>query len=212
MTDITSPTAAGMDRSLLYVAEFQHRISNEYAKVISFVSRLAALSSAPEAKEVLYEVIDHLNATSKVHHVLRPPLPGEFVDFTAHIADLCKAFASAGLRQRGINLHLTLSKPAILDAMRSWCASLIITELLTNSVRHACSAEGRRIGVAVTTKGVDIMCQISDDGLSDAIAKPGVGSHLINALADELEARIRRSYTELGAVVTLSFPMKPQGH
>ena len=62
---------AGIDRSVLYVAEFQHRISHEYAKVISFVSRLAALSSAPEAKEVLLKVIDHLHATSKVQYALR---------------------------------------------------------------------------------------------------------------------------------------------
>jgi two-component sensor histidine kinase len=212
MTDISSRTGAGVDRCLLYVAEFQHRINNEYTKAISFVSRLAALSSTPEAKRVLFEVIEHLNATSKVHYVLRPPIPGEFVDFTAHIADLCEVFASAGLSQRGINLHLTLPGPAILDAIRSWCASLIITELITNSVRHACSAGGWRIAVAVTTNGVDIMCEISDNGLSGGIAKPGVGSHLIDALADELEASLVRSFTELGAVATLSFPMKPRGN
>jgi two-component system, sensor histidine kinase PdtaS len=202
----------GIDRSLLYVAEFQHRINNEYAKVISFVSRLAALSPAPEAKAVLLKVIDHLNATSKVNYALRPPLPGELVDFTAHIADLCNVFASAGLKELGINLHLTISGSAILDAMRSWRASLIVAELITNSVRHGCSAGGRRIDVAVATNGVDIICQISDDGPSGGIAKPGVGSHLIDALADELKARISRSYTELGAVVALSFPLKPQGH
>jgi two-component sensor histidine kinase len=212
MTDITSSAVTGIDRSLLYVAEFQHRISNEYAKMISFVSRRAALSSAPEVKEVLFEVIDQLNAMSKVHYVLRPPLPGKFVDFTAHIADLCKVFASAGLEQRGINLSLTLPGPAILDAMRSWCASLIITELMTNSVRHASSAGGRQINVALTTNGVDIICEIRDNGSSGRIAKPGVGSHLIDALADELEARIRRTYTKLGAVVTLSFPIRRRGH
>jgi two-component system, sensor histidine kinase PdtaS len=212
MMEITSPTMGGIDRSLLYVAEFQHRINNEYAKVISFVSRLAALSPAPEAKAVLLKVIDHLNATSKVNYALRPPLPGELVDFTAHIADLCNVFASAGLKELGINLHLTISGSAILDAMRSWRASLIVAELITNSVRHGCSAGGRRIDVAVATNGVDIICQISDDGPSGGIAKPGVGSHLIDALADELKARISRSYTELGAVVALSFPLKPQGH
>jgi two-component sensor histidine kinase len=84
MSGVTSHTATGIDRSLLCVAEFQHRINNEYAKLISFVSRQAALSSAPEVKVTLLKVIDHLNASAKVHHTLRPPLPGEMVDFTAH--------------------------------------------------------------------------------------------------------------------------------
>jgi two-component sensor histidine kinase len=209
MRDIASSTMVAIDRSLLHVAEFHHRINNEYAKVISFVSRLAALSPALETKEALHKVIDHLYATSKVHYALRPPLPGELVDFTAHIEDLCKVFASACSREREIDFHLTISGSAVLDAMRSWRASLIIAELITNSVRHACSAGASRIGVAVAVNDSDIVCKISDDGTSGTSAKPGVGSYLIDALADELQARITRSYTELGAAVTLCFPMKP---
>ena len=209
MRDVASTGMAGIDHSLLYVAEFQHRISNEYAMEISFISQMAALSSTPEAKEVLLKVIDHLHATSKVQCALRPPLPGEMVNFTAHVEEVCKAFASACLAQRGINLHLAISGSARLDAMRSWRASLIIAELMTNSVRHACSKEGSRIHVVVATNGLDVVCQISDNGAPAAIAKPGVGSRLVDALADELKARISRSYTELGAVVTLHFAINP---
>ena len=53
-------------------------------------------------------MIDRLNASAKVHHTLRPPLPGEMVDFAAHIAELCKVFVSDGLEQRGISLHLSI--------------------------------------------------------------------------------------------------------
>ena len=206
MIPATSCSTKGIDRSLLHVAELQHRINNDYAKAISFVSRLATLSSVPEAKTVLREVIEHLHATSKIHHALRPPLPGGFIDFTAHIAELCEMFASAGFQERGIGLDVAISGSATLDAMRSWRASLIIAELVTNSFRHACSEAGGRIRVAIATGGEDIVCQISDDGASVTTARPGVGSHLIDALADELDARIVRSYTAFGAVVTLRFP------
>ena len=213
MSGVTSHTTTGTDRSLLHVAEFQHRVNNEYAKLISFVSRLAALSSAPEIKAALLKVIDHLNASAKVHHTLRPPLPGEMVDFTAHIAELCKVFVSDGLEQRGISLHLSIKGSVVLDAIRSWHASLIIAELLTNSVRHACLEGEGRICVAVETDGVNIVCRISDDGAPPAaIARPGVGSHLVDALIDELRGHISRSYTKIGAVITLRFPMNPEGH
>ena len=209
----TGPTRIGIDRSLLYVAEFQHRINNEYAKVISFASGLAAFASAPEVKTALLQVIDHLHASARMHYTLRPPVPGELVDFTAHIAELCRVFASTGLQQRGISLHLSISGSAVLDAMRSWHASLIIEELMTNSVRHACSAGGGQICVAVGTDGANIVCQISDDGTSSAtIIRPGVGSHLVDALTDELQGRISRSYTGLGAVVALCFPIKSERH
>ena len=210
MTDVTSPSMMGTDRSLFYVAEFQHRVSNEYTKVISFVSRLAAHSSGPEAKTVLLKVVDHLVATSKIHHTLRPPLPGELIDFTAHVAELCEVLASAGLEQRGIGLHVTISGSATLDAMRCWRASLIVAELITNSVRHACSERGGQIYVAVAGNDVDVMCQIRDDGVSATIVRPGVGSHLIAALADELDASVSRSCTAFGVVATLRFPTKPE--
>jgi two-component sensor histidine kinase len=212
MRDVTPTTMAEIDRSLLYVAEFHHRTNNEYATVISFISRLAAFSPAPEAKGVLLQVIDHLHATWKVQYALRPPIPGEMVDFTAQVEALCDAFASAGLKQRGINLHVAISGPAVIEATRSWQASLIIAELMTNSVRHACSKEGGGSGirVAVAANGVDIMCQISDNGRPVAVGKPGVGSHLIDALVEELNARISRSFTEAGAVVTLLVPMNPE--
>jgi two-component sensor histidine kinase len=83
-------------------------------------------------------------------------------------------------------------------------------ELITNSVRHACSAGASRIGVAVAVNDSDILCKITDDRTSGTFAKPGVGSYLIDALADERQARITRSYTELGAAVALCFPMSPE--
>ena len=212
MRDMTSTSIVEFGRSLLYVAEFQHRTNNEYATVISFVSRLAALSSAPEAKDALLKVIDHLHATSKVQYALRPPIPGVTVDFAAQVEELCDAFASAGLEQRGIKLHLEVSGSAMLDAMRSWRASLIISELMTNSLRHACSQEGSGTGicVAIGANGADVLCRITDNGRSAGVAKPGVGSRLIDALAEELRAQISRSYTEQGAAVTLCFPISAE--
>jgi two-component sensor histidine kinase len=101
----------------------------------------------------------------------------------------------------------------VLDAIRSWHASLIISELLTNSVRHACLEGEGRICVAVETDDVNIVCRISDDGAPPAaIARPGVGSHLVDALIDELRGHISRSYTKIGAVIILRFPMNPEGH
>ena len=210
MVDVAALTATGIDRSLLYVAEFQHRINNEYMKAISFVCREAALSSAPEVKRALLKVLEHLHASAMLHHKLRPPLPGELVDFTSDVAELCKVFALAGPKQRGMSVHVAISGSAMLDGIRSWYASLIIAELMTNSIRHACSAGGGRICVGIKTDGSDVVCQISDDGTSvETVAKPGVGSQLIDALADELQGRITRSYTKLGAAVALCFPIKP---
>jgi two-component sensor histidine kinase len=187
-----------------------HRVNIARARLISFVTRSAAFSSVPQAAEIIDKAIDQLHATSKVRHALRPPVPGEMVDLTAQVAALCEAFRSADLKQRGVDLHLAVAGQAIVEAVRSWRASLIIAELMTNSVRHACSERGTWILVAVVANGVDVVCQISNDGRSVAAGEPSVGSRLIEALAEDLKARIIRSCTTSGAVATLCFPMKPE--
>jgi two-component sensor histidine kinase len=206
MTGCASSADKPVDRSLLYVTELVHRVQNEYAKAISLASIIAATSSNPEAKAALRQVRDHLYAAAETHRVLRPPQPGGLVDFAADLTQLCRAMASAGLDQRGIALHLTISGPVLLDAVRCWRANLILSELITNASRHAFGGGGGRISVGVTTACGWVGCRISDDGNAAPTPKPGLGSRLVDALAADLEGSVGRRYTKSGAIITLTFP------
>jgi two-component sensor histidine kinase len=202
-------TVKPIDRSLLYVTELLHRVQNEYTKVISFASMAATRSSNLEAKAALCQVIDHLHALAKKHHVLRPPSPGRVVDFAADLTQLCRAMLSADLDQRGIALRLTVAGSIPLDGVRCWCASLILSELITNASRHAFSTRGGRISVAVNITRGWIVCRVIDDGSSAPTPEQGLGSQLIDALTADLKGSVERKYTESGTVVTLSFPKSP---
>jgi two-component sensor histidine kinase len=209
---ITMSSQSGVhaaDRPYLYVAEFLHRVHNEYTCAISLATRLAAGSSHDETKAVLVQIINRLHGLAATHHILRPPLTAAFVDLSANLTDLCHAMTSIELAERGIELHLAIREPLLLDAKRCWQAELIVSELITNALRHAFASQGGRISVAVKAASGQVTCRVSDDGSPPASLKRGLGSELIDALAADLDGCVERIHSASGTTVTLFFPQYP---
>ena len=194
------------DRPYLYVAEFLHRVQNEYTCAISLATRLASRSSHEETKTALTQIINCLHGLAASHQMLRPPLTTAPADLSANLAQLCHAMTSSGLAQRDIELHLTVTESLMLDPKRCWRAELIISELITNASRHAFTSQAGRISVRVETAAGQIICGVSDDGSPTATLKRGLGSELIDALAADLDGHVERIHTASGTTITLCFP------
>jgi len=195
-----------IDESLLYITELLHRVSNEYTGAISFASRLAGKSENVETKNSLHEIINYLHALAAAHHILRPPLGNELVDLSENITRLCRAMALAGLEKRGIRVHLALTESIVLDASRCWHASLIVAELISNASRHASLARGGCVCVSIEAALGRIVCRVSDNGSACTTFRPGVGSLVVNTLAEEIDGCIERRFGNCGTTITLSFP------
>jgi two-component sensor histidine kinase len=194
------------DRPYLYIAEFLHRVHNEYTCAISLATRLAARSSHEETKAVLVQIINRLHGLAATHQILRPPLTAAFVDLSANLTLLCHAMTSFELAEQGIELHLAITEPVLLDAKRCWQAELIISELITNALRHAFASRGGRISVAVKAVSGQVICRVSDDGSPTTSLKRGLGSELIDALATDLDGYVERIHKASGTTMTLFFP------
>jgi len=192
------------DRAYLYVAEFLHRVHNEYTCAISLANRLAARSAHDETKTALFQIIDRLHALAASHQMLRPPMTTASADLGANLIQLCHAMTSSG--ERDIELRLAVTEPVMLDAKRCWRAELIISELITNASRHAFTSRAGRISVAVETAAGHIICRVSDDGSLTATLKRGLGSELIDALAADLDGYVERIHKASGTTITLFFP------
>ena len=194
------------DRSLLYVAELLHRVHNEYTKTIAFASTVALRSADLETKGALSQIIEHLYASAKVYRILSPPAAGQLVDFTANLTKMCRMMACSGLNERAIELHLSISDSIVLDSLRAWRANLVLSELITNASRHAFGAKGGKISTAVTIVRGHVVCQVSDDGKSASAPRAGLGTQIVDALADDLEGGVERCFSENGTTITLRFP------
>jgi two-component sensor histidine kinase len=206
---ITMSSQSGVqaaDRPYTYLAEFLHRVHNEYTCALSLANRLAVRSVHEETKTAFAQIINCLHALAASHQMLRPPLTTASADLSANLTQLCHAMTSSQLAERSIELHLAITEPVMLDAKRCWRAELIISELITNASRHAFASQAGRISVAIETAAGRIICRVSDDGSPTAALKRGLGSELIDALAADLDGYIERIQKASGTTVTLFFP------
>jgi two-component sensor histidine kinase len=205
----SQPSAHTVGGPFLYVTELLHRINNEYMRAISLATTLAARSSNDETKVALFQVIDQIRALARAHEILRPPLTNTFTDLSFTMTQLCDAMTSSGLAQRGVELHLAIEKPVLLEAKRCWRAKLIVSELITNASRHAFVGQTGRISVVVKTLSGQVICRVGDNGSPAATLKRGLGTELIDALAADLEGYVERLHRPSGTVVMLCFPQDP---
>jgi two-component sensor histidine kinase len=189
----------------LFLTEIEHRVANEYALAVASVSLAAARTTDQDAKAALGATAQRLRDYADMHRALRAPPTGAETDLAACLRDLCRAISRASLAERGVSLTLVETSMQI-DAERCWRVGLIVFELVTNAVRHGLAHRGGAIRVELTRSGGDIRCLVADDGEASPDYEPGLGTRLVDALAEELGGFVVRDFCADGARVLLSFP------
>lgn len=198
--------ASPVREARLLLREYSHRINNEFASAISVVSLAAMRSTTDEAKCTLAAVKERLFNYALVHHALEMPERSVPVDGAAYIRDLCRAISRAKLASQGIGLVLKEQSFQI-QSERCWRLGLIISELITNSARHAFAGRGGVIRIDVSPSTSFVECRVVDDGRGELGARTGHGLKIVTALAHGLGGTFRQHFGSQGATSILIFPL-----
>jgi len=203
----TTSGASGINpEELLLLREMSHRFNNQLTSVIGFVSLVAARSTNCGARLALAEVVTHLHEYARLHRLLQMPRENRVIDATAYLRELCRAISRAKLESSRIELEF-IEYPIQLHSLQCWRLGMIVSELITNSYRHAFGESGGTICVELKRRGSRAECRVADDGGSSDIARSGHGLNIVRQLADALDAEIDLAFGKDGAVVLVSFPM-----
>lgn len=132
-TDIPLPAGSSL-------CEITHRVCNEYASVISSISRAVTRATNDEAKLVLAEAVDRLYEHASVHRALQMPM-SETTEISGYLRNLCRPLCRSHLVDNGISLTL-VEQPLVLTPEQCWHVGLIVFELVTNAVKHAFGGKG----------------------------------------------------------------------
>jgi two-component sensor histidine kinase len=192
----------------LLLREYSHRINNEFASAIGVISVAATRSPNDQAKDALFAVQDQLQNYAHVHHALQMPEHSTSIDAGAYLRRLCQAISRSRLDARGIEL-LLMERPFQMQSERCWRLGLIVSELITNAVRHAFHSSGGAICLELLPSASFVECRITDNGSGAAIVNHGHGLKIINALAESLGGRIDQQFGPRGATSVLTFPLNP---
>jgi two-component sensor histidine kinase len=195
-----APAATG-----LFLAELSHRINNEYATAISMLSVAAARAESEQARAALEDAGARLHEYARVHRALQMPAEGARVDAFDRIREVCWSISRSKLQGRGIALKL-VEHPLEMEADRCWRLCLILSELVTNAVRHAFATTEGAIEVEVRPSHLFIACRVTDNGCAPQHVRPGRGLAIVEALARTLDGSVEFSFGARGSAAVVTIP------
>jgi two-component sensor histidine kinase len=190
----------------LLLREFAHRISNEFASAISVISLAAARSGNDEVKVALAAAQDRLQNYADVHQALRVPEHDSLVDVSAYLNQLCQAISRSRLDLKGIELVLVES-PLRMNSDCCWRLGMIVSELITNSARHAFRESGGVIRVELRSSPSFVECRVTDNGTAATNIRRGHGLGIVEALVEGLDGKIDQQFGPGGAATAVTFPV-----
>ncbi|TYO61466.1 sensor histidine kinase [Bradyrhizobium hipponense] len=198
--------SANSDESLL-LRELNHRIENELTSAIYTVSAKAMHSDNVAVKAALLDVVDLLHQCADVHRAQRMPDRGRLTDAAKYLQQLCLSITKYRLNRLAIRF-LFSTDDLRLEGTRCWKLGLIVSELLTNTARHAQFDAGNpELRVELKLAGSVVKCRVSDNGSAPETIRRGRGLAIIGELASRLGGRVHTSCAADGYSFLLTFPL-----
>jgi two-component sensor histidine kinase len=164
---------------------------------------LAIRTESPDMKTALNDFVELLHA----HVVFAMPDRDKLVDAAGYLRNLNWAVNSSRLHPMKI-YQITTTDTMPLETERCWLLGLVVKDLVTNAVRHAClfgTREGK-ISIELTWEGSFVHCAVSDNGTGMARARPVRGLTIAHNLARSLGGRIGHWFDDEGTSFVVTFP------
>jgi two-component sensor histidine kinase len=198
------------ERANTLFRELQHRVANNLQFVASFLwLRRKSLPAASAGADALDAARARLDMMSRVHRRLHDPSSvdqpiGEYL--RALCMDLIQTSDTPGVRLA------VRTEPVTFNLETRMSVSLIVAELVTNSLKHAFRGRDEgEIRIGVSLAGGNYAVVVADDGpgIPENVVTAGsgqLGRGILDSLARQLRGRICYDRGP-GAVVNLLFPV-----
>ena len=201
---ITDVTVARADEKLkddllrekaILLQEVQHRVANSLQIIASVILQSARKSQSEETRTHLNDAHSRVMSVAALQQQLAVSRLGE-VALKPYFEQLCISVGASMIRDHDqLSLHVDCDDSAV-TADVSVSLGLIVTELVINSLKHAFpGGRNGRITVSYQAHGPNWTLSVADDGVGmpkDAESQtPGLGTSIVEALANQLNARVQ---------------------
>lgn len=213
VTDTTSARLAAklkdelVQRNQILLHELQHRVANSLQIIASVLMQSARRVQSDETRTHLHDAHQRVMSIATLQKQLAMKSTDK-VELSKYLKDLCASIGASMIDdQDRISLVSTVDD-AVTDANVSVSLGLIVTELVINALKHAFPGRNQKgeIRVDYLTKGKGWTLTVGDDGngmATEADAKPGLGTGIVEALAKQLDATIQVADQRPGTKVSV---------
>lgn len=215
VTDITEERRTQRDKENLMLQkdtllkEMRHRIANSLQLIASIILLKAGSVKSEESKAHLEDAHDRILSIATVQRNLDPTSEGSLVPVVDYLRTLCESLARSMIGGRKLITLKVTGGSGTVTPDEAIGLGLITTELVMNALKHAFPEGEGQITVTYESKAGTWKLSIGDDGVglkATASRGEGLGTSIIESLANQLNAKIDRVSTERGTVVSVTYP------
>jgi two-component sensor histidine kinase len=198
--------------------ELQHRVANSLQIIASILLLKARAVQSQETRLHLEDAHQRVLSVAAVQKQLYASEATGSVEIAPYLVKLCASLATSMIGDsRPISVKV-VGGGGSASSRQAESLGLIVTELVMNALKHAfpeVKAEGQII-VAYDMAGTNWKLSVSDDGIGKpdgvfAQGKSGLGTGIVKALSQQLDAQVDTSAGPLGTTVSIThanFPIK----
>jgi two-component sensor histidine kinase len=202
------------------LSEANHRICNNLSLLASSVSiRAAHLSRRDEwvdshdVATILYEISARIATVGQLHRLLSKTPENSCLDLKESLRELCETLLSALSTPERTQLIWAGSGECIVTSEHVLPICLIVTEVVTNSLKyaHPTGVAGKLMVGCHRDADGSLLVEVADDGIGmpesfDLEVDGGIGSKTIRLLAGQIGAEIAFDTSAIGVEFELRLP------
>jgi two-component sensor histidine kinase len=191
--------------------EMQHRVGNSLQIIASILLLKARSVQSEETRQHLQDAHKRVMSVASVQQHLHASGAGGPIEIAPYLSKLCDTLATSLIGDnRPISLKATISEGTATSA-QAVSLGLIVTELVINALKHAFPQDTKPglVTIMYDVAGTDWKLSVADNGIGRpdgvfAQAKTGLGTTIVKALAQQLDAQVEIVSGPLGTAVSIT--------
>jgi two-component sensor histidine kinase len=195
----------------MLLEELQHRVANSLQIIAAIILMKSRTVTSEETRLHLQDAHNRVMSVAAVQEHLHVAGTAGAIEMAPYLSKLCASLTTSMIsNDRPIKLRV-ISDGGSVTSREAVSLGLIVTELVLNAVKHAFLNDkfDHLITVAYDVAGTNWRLSVADNGIGKPAAdvpqaKAGLGTSIVNALAQQLDARIEVLSGPQGTTVSVS--------
>ena len=197
----------------ILLQELQHRVANSLQIIASILMQSARRVQSEETRGHLKDAHSRVMSIASLQQQLATSQLGQ-VPLRGYLTNLCRSIAASMIPDHSLLTLVAEIDDSTVEADTSISLGLIVTELVINALKHAYpDGRGGKIRVGYHADEAEWALSVSDDGVGMPPESPdtkgGLGTSIVKALAQQLQAEILLVDAKPGTVVTVRRSRNP---
>jgi chemotaxis protein methyltransferase CheR len=193
------------------LGEMQHRVLNSLQIIASILMLKARAVTSEETRQHLQDAHRRVMSVAAVQQHLHSSGRADLIEIAPYLSKLCVSLSGSMISDsRPVVLKVEADQGTVLPA-DAVSIGLIVTELVINALKYAFPGQPESAAVIVRyeVNGGNWKLSVSDNGVGrpegdGPPVKGGLGTSLVNALADQLDAQVEATSGRNGMRVSIT--------